>query len=210
VTLGAQSVDVEREGVARWPRADGGRQVRGTGLERRSGHHAFEQGAAAQPGLAREKAHLHGAGGFDLDDAQALDRREDRRQAEPSVALDDDRARRTGRRADAPVEEGQRRARGAADHCPCAAAFGDPSRVFERVDVVHRGQAERLAQRPRVGVSGRTVEPSAHDEPGASDHDRLERTDEEQVEHEVSPEAVGVRRVLVEVIMGEVIGDPGE
>ena len=43
-----------------------------------------------------------------------------------------------------------------------------------------------------------------------ADHDRLERTDEEQVEHEVSPEAVGVRRVLVEVIMGEVIGDPGE
>ena len=114
-TLGAEAVVREREGVPVGPRSQRQGRRPWSGLSRRRRDESLEESSAPQT-LARVEAHLDRGGRLDLDDAEAFDDGEDRREAEVAVALDHHpparaRARRTSRGRGMPVRAARRRPR---------------------------------------------------------------------------------------------------
>ena len=168
-TLGTESFEVEGEGTGVRPGSDSVGLARRRGLQWLARDHAFEHRAATTRGLARDETHLDRAGGFDLDDAESIDRAEHRRKSEVAATLDDDGARGPGCRAHAVVEERQRRPWCTAHHRAGTTAFADPSRDFEGVDVVGVGEREWLTECRGSFASRVVVETSAHDQAGDAD-----------------------------------------
>ncbi len=164
----------------------------------------LEQGAATQRRFAGVEANLHGARGLHLHYAQTLDRTEHGRQPEATAVLDEDGARRSGRRADAAIEERQRRARRAADDRAGSAALGDASGHLEGVNVSDGGVRERLGEGGRFAHPRRAVKASAHDETGEAHHQGFEEHDDEDIHREIAPETLGMRRVHAVVVVREV------
>ena len=168
------------------------------------GDDLFEQTVPGVTRLAGVQADLHRARRFDLDDAEAVDRGEDRGESKSAPTLDDHGARGSGRRAHAAVEERERRAWCATEDGPGTPAFGVATRELQCVDVVDQREREWFAQFRGRCAPGVAVETATNDEPGATNYDGLDDGQNEQVEDEVAPETTGVRSTHVQVVAGEV------
>ena len=195
------------ERVAGRPGTDGRRRVRRRWLHVGVGNDLFEESLSGATRLAGVQTNLHRTGRLNLHDTETVDRGEDRRETESASTFDNHRPRGSGRGAHAPIEESERRSRRAAHHGTGTAALGVSSGELQRVDVVHQSERQRFAEFGRRRSTGVAIETSTNNEPGATDHDRLNDRQDQQVEHEIAPEAAGVGSAHVHVVSSEVIDD---
>ncbi len=199
-----QTLGVLGEGPAVGPRRHRFGHERRLGLNAGPRDEALEQRATTTRRLTREQAHLQGAGGFDFDDAHAVEGTKDGRQAEATATFDHDGPGRSRRRTHAVVEEGQRGARGTADDGAGAATLDDPAGDFEGVDAADRGEGEGLAERVRGRDAGVASESSAHDDPREARDEGLHDGDDHEIEEQVDPEVMGVQDVHAVVTVRQV------